>query len=100
MTTFERDLKFLIKYFGPNNLCGDQGDETRGRQVSEDEVHHRRGEDLRRAREEKKKSTGAALSPTLKTTCWFFVDLVKLVPSDGSTMTSPSLFGCGEKLSV
>ena len=42
-------------------------------------------DEVREAREEKKESTGAALSPTLKITCWFFVDLVKLVPSDGNT---------------
>ena len=41
--------------------------------------------EVREAREEKKESTGAALSPTLEITCWFFVDLVKLVPSDGNT---------------
>ena len=41
--------------------------------------------EVREAKEEKKESTGAALSPTLKITCWFFVDLVKLVPSDGNT---------------
>ena len=63
-------------------------------------------DEVREAREEKKESTGAALSPTLKTTCWFFVDLAKLVPSDGSTksrrynMTSRSMFGSGKKLSV
>ena len=55
---------------------------------------------------EAQESTGAAFWPTLKITCWFFVDLVKLVPSDGSTksrrynMTSTSMFGSGEKLSV
>ena len=38
------------------------------------------------AREGKKKeSTGAALSSTLNITCWFFVDLVMLLPSDGNT---------------
>ena len=55
---------------------------------------------------EAQESTGGALSPTLKITCWFFVDLVKLVPCDGNTksrrynMTSPSMLGSGEKLSV
>ena len=55
---------------------------------------------------EAQESTGAALSPTLKITCWFFVDLVKLAPTDGSAksrrynMTSPSMFGYGKKLSV
>ena len=40
---------------------------------------------VREARKEKKESTSAALSPTLKITCWFFVDVLKLVPRDGNT---------------
>ena len=81
MTTFERDLKFLTTLEQTTCVATKATRLGGAKKVRTKSII----DEVREAREEKKESTVAALSPTLKITCRFFVDLVELAPSDGNT---------------